>query len=103
VVDENVTEKIAQIKNGRPDFSTVDCIIGLSGGLDSSYALLKAVEFGLKPFVLVVSNGFETDVSNKNVWNIIHTFNLPFQTLDIDTPEYHDLQVSFLKASVINA
>lgn len=101
--ERSARDKIAQIKMDKPKISTVDCVIGLSGGLDSSYALLKAVEFGLKPFAIIVDNGYDTEQSSKNVWNMIHTFNIPFQKIDIDTPEYHDLQLSFLKASVINA
>lgn len=81
-----------------------DCIIGLSGGLDSSYAALQVVKLlGLRPLAISLDNGFDTPLAQRNVKNIVKKLGLKWERCDFDNPAYHDLQVSFLKASVINA
>lgn len=100
--EETARMMIEKIKNDS-QLTNVDCVIGLSGGLDSSYAALKCAEFGLKPFGVIVDNGFDTKTSKQNVKNLVKELRIPYKKFDFDTPEFHDLQLSFLKASVINA
>ena len=51
-----------------------DCIIGLSGGVDSSYVAWKVAEWGLRPLVVHVDNGWNAELAVSNIENIIKLF-----------------------------
>jgi len=80
-----------------------DCIVGVSGGRDSSYTLLTAVKLGLRPLAVHFNNGWNTDISTENIKNQIEKLGVPLHTVVADWEEFKDLQVSFLKASVPDA
>ena len=80
-----------------------DCIVGLSGGVDSSYTLLKAIQFGLRPLVVHFDNGWNSDKAVKNIKKMLSKLNVDLFTYVIDWQEFRDLQLSFLKASVTDA
>lgn len=78
-----------------------DCIIGMSGGLDSSYALYIAKEvMGLRPLVFHVDAGWNTDQAVGNIEKMIEGLKLDLYTDVINWEEVKDLQKSFLKAQI---
>lgn len=78
-----------------------DCIIGLSGGLDSSYVAYIAVEvMGLKPLLYHVDAGWNTDKAVSNIEKIVNGLNLDLYTDVINWEEMKDLQLSFLKSQI---
>lgn len=78
-----------------------DCIMGLSGGLDSSYALYVAKEImGLKPLIFHVDAGWNTDKAVGNIEKLINGLNLDLYTEVINWEEMKDLQVAFLKSQI---
>lgn len=78
-----------------------DCIIGLSGGVDSSYlAYVAKVKLGLRPLMLSVDTGWNLNVANENVKNLINKLDLDFETIVVDWDEMKDLQIAFLKSQV---
>lgn len=78
-----------------------DCIIGLSGGLDSSYVAYVAKEImGLKPLLFHVDAGWNTDRAVSNIEKLCNGLNLDLFTEVINWEEMKDLQVSFLKAQI---
>lgn len=78
-----------------------DCVIGLSGGVDSTYALYRAVEtFGLNPLVVHLDNGWDSELAVNNITKTVKEFNLDLHTHVIDWEEFKDIQLSFLKAGV---
>jgi N-acetyl sugar amidotransferase len=77
-----------------------DCVVGVSGGMDSSYMLYKAVELGLRPLVVHFDNGWNTEKSVSNLKKVIEKLNVDLHTYVVDWEEFRDLQISFLKASV---
>jgi len=81
---------------------TYDSLIGLSGGLDSSYLLYLAKQVNLKPLVVHFDNGWNSELAVKNIENLVKTLDLDLQTFVIDWEEFRDLQRSFLKASVVD-
>lgn len=90
-------EEIKRVGKGKP----FDCIIGLSGGLDSSYLLhLSVVEFGLKPLVFHVDGGWNTDIAVNNIQMLVEKLGLDLYTEVINWEEMRDFQLSFLKAGV---
>ena len=79
-----------------------DCIIGLSGGVDSSYLAYKVVELGLRPLAVHLDNGWNSELAVKNIENIVKKLNIDLVTHVIDWEEFRDLQIAYLKASVID-
>lgn len=78
-----------------------DSIIGLSGGLDSSYLLHKVVtEYKLKPLVFHVDGGWNTDIAVNNIQMLVDKLGLELFTEVINWEEMRDLQHSFFKSGV---
>lgn len=77
-----------------------DCVVGVSGGTDSTYTLLKAVECGLKPLAVHCDTGWNSVEAVKNIKNACNKLNVPLVTYVLDWEEFKALQVAFLKASV---
>jgi len=78
-----------------------DCIIGMSGGIDSSYLTYIAKEqFGLRPLVFHVDAGWNSQVAVHNIERIVDGLNLDLFTEVIDWPEIRDLQLAFFKSGV---
>ena len=92
-----LSKKIKQEGKGK-DF---DCIIGLSGGLDSSYAAYIAVKkMGLKPLLFHVDAGWNTDQAVGNIEKLVDGLDIELYTEVINWQEMKDLQVAFLKSQV---
>lgn len=79
-----------------------DCIIGLSGGVDSSYLAYLIKSWGLNPLAIHVDNGWNSELAVKNIENIVKILNIDLYTHVIDWEEFKDLQLAFLKSSVID-
>ena len=90
----------AKIKN-EGEGKDFDCIIGLSGGLDSSYAAHIAVnKMGLKPLLYHVDAGWNTDQAVGNIEKLVDGLGLDLYTDVINWQEMKDLQLSFLKSGI---
>lgn len=79
-----------------------DCIVGISGGTDSSYLALWAYEQGLRPLVVHMDNGWNTEIAVNNIENICHKLGYDLHTHVINWEEFRDLQLAYLKASVVD-
>ncbi len=79
-----------------------DCLIGLSGGVDSSYICLWAKKEGLRPLIVHFDNGWNSELAVKNIENIIQKLGFDLHTHVISWEEFKDLQLAYLKASVID-
>jgi N-acetyl sugar amidotransferase len=91
-----LVEKIKADGRGKP----YDCIIGLSGGVDSTYlAYLVKKELGLRPLAVHLDNGWNSELSVQNIENILRRLDIDLYTYVIDWEEFKDIQLSFLKAS----
>jgi N-acetyl sugar amidotransferase len=94
-----IVEKIKRDGEDR-DF---DCIMGVSGGADSSYMLHLAVtEFGLRPLVFHVDGGWNSQKAVNNIEVLINGLNLDLYTEVIDWSEMRDFQLAYFKAGVSN-
>lgn len=79
-----------------------DCIIGVSGGVDSSWALVKAVELGLRPLAVHMDNGWNSELAQNNIANLVRALNVDLYTHVIDWDEYRKLMQAFFDADVID-
>ncbi len=79
-----------------------DCIVGLSGGVDSCFTVHKVVECGLKPLVVHMDNGWNSELAQSNIENLVKTLNIDLFTYVIDWNEYKSFMNSFFDANVID-
>lgn len=78
-----------------------DCLIGLSGGVDSSYVTYLAKErFGLRPLLYHVDAGWNSQQAVNNIEKLVDGLGLDLYTEVVDWPEMRDLQLAFFKAGV---
>jgi N-acetyl sugar amidotransferase len=76
-----------------------DCIIGLSGGVDSSYVAYLVKKWGLRPLAIHLDNGWNLELAVKNIENVCKKLDIDLYTDILDWEEFKDLQLAFLKAS----
>jgi N-acetyl sugar amidotransferase len=79
-----------------------DCILGLSGGVDSAAVALEAVENGLRPLALHIDAGWNTNESVSNVEKLTNYLNIDLHTVVIDWNEMRKLQIAYLRSNVMN-
>lgn len=77
-----------------------NCIVGVSGGVDSTYCLYLAKKLGLKPLAVHLDNGWNSEIANNNIEQVCRRLKVDLETIVIDWEEFKDLELAFLKASV---
>lgn len=78
-----------------------DCVIGVSGGTDSSYLLdLMKNNYGLRPLAVTLDNGWSSDISVKNIKKVTSALNIDLETYVIEYEEIKDILGSFIKATL---
>ncbi len=95
---EAEARRIRKAGEGRP----YDAVIGLSGGVDSSYTAYLARELGLRPLAVHFDNGWNSELAVENIQRIVEGCSFDLQTYVIDWREFRDLQRAFLLASVVD-
>jgi N-acetyl sugar amidotransferase len=95
---ESIAAEIRAAGEGKP----YDCIMGLSGGVDSSYVAWIAKSLGLRPLAVHFDNGWNSELSVKNIENIVSRLGFDLYTYVINWDEFRDLQLAYLKASVVD-
>ncbi len=77
-----------------------DCIIGVSGGVDSTYTAYYAKKIlGLRPLAVHMDNGWNSELAVSNIEKILKKLDIELHTEVLDWEEFKDIQLSFLKAS----
>lgn len=79
-----------------------DCIVGLSGGVDSSWSLVQAVRLGLNPLAVHMDSGWNSELAQNNIANLVRQLNVDLYTHVIDWPEIRGLMEAFFAADVID-
>lgn len=80
-----------------------DCLMGLSGGLDSSYlAYLGAAEWGLRIAAVHIDDGYDTEISKENIRKLADISGLELVTIQPDSEQFNDLTLAYMKAGVPN-
>jgi len=80
-----------------------DCIIGISGGVDSTFVAQKVKELGLRPLAVHLDNGWDSEAAVSNIAKVLKKLDLDLYTHVIDWEEFKDIQRAFLLASTPDA
>ncbi|MBN1183779.1 MAG: N-acetyl sugar amidotransferase [Bacteroidales bacterium] len=97
--EQKFKELVETIKeNGKT--KKYDCVVGISGGTDSSYMLYKAVDMGLRPLAVNYDNTWSTTIANENIRKLTKKLGVDLYTYVVDNKEMDDIYRAFLKASV---
>jgi len=97
-LDGHVT-RITAAGLGKP----YDCIIGVSGGVDSTFVAWKVKALGLRPLAVHLDNGWDSEIAISNIKTVLERMGIDLHTEVLDWEEFRDIQLAFLKASVPDA
>lgn len=96
---DQLVERIKHEGKGKP----YDCVMGVSGGTDSSYMAHMAVrKYGLRPLAVHLDNTFNNAIATENIHKVLGTLNIDLVTHVVATKEAEDIYRSFFQASVID-
>ena len=95
---DKLLERIKKDGKNKP----YDCIVGVSGGVDSSYSLVKVKELGLRPLAVHMDNGWDSELAANNIKNLVEGLGVDLYTHVIDWDEYRELMQAFFDADVID-
>ncbi len=94
----NLVERIKSKKTSKG----YDCIVGVSGGVDSSFLLTQVIKMGLNPLVVHMDNGWNSEIAQNNIANIVTALQIDYLSHVIYWPEYRSLMESFFSADVVD-
>ena len=99
--NERLTQLVVKVKSDGKG-KRYDCIVGVSGGVDSAYTLLRVMELGLRPLAVHMDNGWNSELAQNNIANLVKGLNVDLHTHVIEWQEYRELMLAFLDADVID-
>lgn len=102
IPNESLLKRLVQDIKTHGKGKRYDCIVGVSGGVDSSWVLVQAVELGLRPLAVHMDNGWNSNLSVSNISNLIDALEVDLFTFVIDWDEYRGLMEAFFKADVVD-
>ena len=79
-----------------------DCLVGISGGVDSCYTAYLCHSWGLKPLLVHMDNGWNSDTAVKNVRKLVEKLGCDYVSYVLDWREFRDIQLAFLKSSIVD-
>ncbi|MFN5633961.1 MAG: N-acetyl sugar amidotransferase [Flavobacteriia bacterium] len=100
--DESLKAIVAEMKQAGSG-KEYDCVVGLSGGIDSCYAAYIARQHGLRVLAVHMDNGWNSEEAVQNIRTIAEKLQVGYESYVLDWEEFKDLQLAFLKASVPEA
>jgi len=93
-----IVEKIKEMNKKK----SYDCVIGISGGVDSSYMAYQAHKHGLRAILVHFDNGWDSKKAKDNIQKIIKYTNYDYKLITCDQEEFYDIQRAYMKAGVLN-
>lgn len=79
-----------------------DCIMGISGGLDSSYLAYLGYKWGLRVLAVHIDDGYDTEISKENIRKLIAATGFDYEIIKPDATQFNDLTLAYMKAGVPN-
>ncbi len=100
--DQELERIVAEMKKSGKG-KKYDCLVGVSGGIDSSYVSHITRKFGLRVLALHMDNGWNSEEAVLNIKNIAKKLDIDYESYVLDWEEFKDIQLAFLKASIPEA
>lgn len=101
--DPQKLERLVEEIKAKGKGKKYDCLLGISGGVDSCYVAYLLKSFGLRVLLVHMDNGWNSEEAVLNIKNIARILELDYESYVLDWEEFKDMQLAFLKASVIEA
>ncbi|MGB1315617.1 MAG: N-acetyl sugar amidotransferase [Chitinophagales bacterium] len=98
--DKELKQLVEKIKKDGKKYE-FDCLIGVSGGIDSSYVAYLVKDLGLRPLAVHMDNGWNSEEAVLNIKNICNKLNIEYQSYVLDWEVFKDVQLSVLKSSIV--
>lgn len=98
---EKFTAILKQIKIYGKD-KKYDCLLGVSGGVDSSYLAYLCKEYELRPLIIHLDNGWNSELSVINIQHLLSNLGFDYKTHVINWEEFKQMQRAYIKAGVID-
>lgn len=92
---------VLQIKHESRD-RPYDCVVGVSGGVDSSYVALLCKDLGLRALLVHFDNGWNSEVAVQNISRLVRSLGFDYITDVVDWPSFRDIQLSILKSGSVD-
>lgn len=108
ILSEDPRHKEARLRSLVTDVRTAgrgkpyDCVVGVSGGVDSSWTLVQVTRLGLRPLAVHMDNGWNSELAQNNIANLVRALDVDLYTHVIDWSEYRTLMQAFFDADVID-
>jgi N-acetyl sugar amidotransferase len=99
---EHLSELVKKIKLAGRN-KKYDVVLGISGGTDSCYTAYVLKELNIRTLLVHLDNGWNSNQAVQNIKNVSKTFGFDYQSYVLDWEEFKDIQLAFLKASVVEA
>jgi N-acetyl sugar amidotransferase len=93
---ERMAAEIKKAGDGKP----YDCVVGVSGGCDSSYLVYKMVELGLRPLAVHFDNTWNSPIATSNIYTVLEALDVDLETFVVDNKEYDDIYRAFMLSGV---
>ena len=98
---KKLDEMISKIKHDNKD-KPYDCVMGISGGLDSSYLAYLGHKWGLRILAVHIDDGYDTEISKSNIKKLCDAAKIELRTITPDPVQFNNLILAYMKAGVPN-
>jgi N-acetyl sugar amidotransferase len=95
---EGYVEVIKKYGKGRK----YDCIVGISGGVDSCYVAYLCKKYGLRALLMHMDNGWDTEIAVNNIKVLAKNLEFDYISYVLDWDEFREIQLAFLKSSTVD-
>tara|TARA_B110001452_G_scaffold75636_1_gene61387 strand:+ start:6598 stop:7674 length:1077 start_codon:yes stop_codon:yes gene_type:complete len=79
-----------------------DCLVGISGGVDSCYMAYLCKKWGFRPLLIHMDNGWNSEIAVKNVKKMVDKLGFDYVSYVLDWREFREIQLAFLKSSIVD-
>lgn len=101
-VSERELEALVKRIKREGEGKTYDCLIGVSGGVDSTFVAYQVKKLGLRPLAVHLDNGWDSEIAVANIHSALEKLGIELHTHVINWEEFRDIQLAFLKAGVVD-
>ena len=108
IINEDYREKECRLQRfvsgvkAAGDGKPYDCVVGVSGGVDSSWTLVQVKRLGLRPLAVHMDNGWNSELAQNNIENLVRSLDVDLYTHVVNWHEYRSLMQAFFDADVID-